>query len=314
MAQRSCIAQLLGVAAATLVACSAPAQDNREALGQAAENAGQFAAALNHYTAAIQATATRSEAEIRLLERAATVAAKVKPVPPLPADAERHFVRGQALVESAKDSDAFMRAADEFRAAVRIAPWLADGYYNAAIVLDKAQRYADAIRYLKLYMLAAPSAKDTAEAQRLIYRIEVRQEDALRARSNQAAAQPAITETTKAHPFQRYVGELRVGEPSNYSIFRGTLTEDRLELVETGYYNASFGGYTPVTWQSRYVLSSSGSAIAGTYFQRGKWTFPVSGSIGPDGNLRLVHKGKFISPNGNALAEQDWNREFRPTP
>ncbi len=156
---------------------------DEETAGQAAEKAGRLREALTNYTTALQATSPGSEAEQRLLERAATISSKVSPLPALPAEAERRLVRGQALVESAMDADAFMRAAAEFRAALRAAPWLADAHYNLGIVLDKAQRFSEAIRSLKLSILAAPNAKEAGEAQRLIYRIEVRQEEAQRAKA-----------------------------------------------------------------------------------------------------------------------------------
>lgn len=169
-----------------LVAISeiASAQSSKEAEGEAAERAGRLREALTNYTTALQATTPGSDAEQRLLERAAAISSKVSPLPALPAEAERRLVRGQVLVESAKDADAFMRAAAEFRAALRAAPWLADAHYNLGIVLDKAQRFSEAIRSLKLSILAAPNAKDAGEAQRLIYRIEVRQEEAQRAKAD----------------------------------------------------------------------------------------------------------------------------------
>ncbi len=168
------------------------AQSSEESAGKVAEQAGKLREALNNYTTALQATSPGSEAEQRLLERAAAISSKVTPLPALPAEAERRLVRGQALVESARDADAFMRAAAEFRAALRAAPWLADAHYNLGIVLDKAQRFSEAIRSLKLSILAAPNAKEAAEAQRLIYRIEVRQEELQRAKA--AAEQKAQAE------------------------------------------------------------------------------------------------------------------------
>jgi len=193
MAQRSCIAQVLW-AAALLAAGSVLAQQDREALGQAAEKAAQYGQALDHYTAALQTATPGSDAEWRLLERAASVSSKVRPLPALPPDAERRFIRGQTAVQGAGSTESFQRAAEEFHAAVRVAPWLADAYYNLGVVLDKAQRYDEAIRALKLYMLAAPSAKDASEAQRLIYQIEFRQEEVQRAKAKSAAVAAARAE------------------------------------------------------------------------------------------------------------------------
>lgn len=105
-------------------AISAPvfSQSSEESAGRAAEQAGKLREALTYYTTALQATSLGSEAEHRLLERAAAISSKVSPLPALPEEAERRFVRGQALVEGARDADAFMRAAAEFRAALRAAP------------------------------------------------------------------------------------------------------------------------------------------------------------------------------------------------
>lgn len=195
MVRPSRIARMVLLAAGTLLSSSGVAQDSdREALGQAAERSGQYSQALAHYTAALQAATPGSDVESRLLERAASVSAKVRPLPPLPPEAERRFVRGQTAVQSARDAEAFQRAAEEFRASLRAAPWLADAYYNLGIVLDKAQRYDEAARALKLYMLAAPTAKDAGEAQRLIYQIEFRQEEAQRAKAKSAAVAAAKAE------------------------------------------------------------------------------------------------------------------------
>lgn len=105
----------------------------------------------------------------------------MRPAPAVPEEAERYLARGMSAVKGAKDEQGYLRAANEFRQALKIAPWLADGYYNLGVVLDKGGKYPEAIRSLKLYVLAAPSAADAKEAKRLVYEIEYRQEEAQRA-------------------------------------------------------------------------------------------------------------------------------------
>jgi Tfp pilus assembly protein PilF len=146
---------------------------NEESLGRQAEQAGNLRQALTHYVEALKAETTDSQ----LRERIIRLAQKIQPPPEVPEDAERHLARGNAAVKGAKDEQGYLRAAEEFRLALRTAPWLADVYFNLGVVLDKAGQYKEAISNLKFYLMAVPNDR---EAKNLIYEIEYRQEEAAR--------------------------------------------------------------------------------------------------------------------------------------
>lgn len=112
----------------------------------------------------------------------------MKKAPAIPEEAERFMARGTAAVRAAKDVNDFKDAAAEFEKATLAAPWLASAYYNLGISQDKAGMYADAIRSLRLYLLASPDAADAKAVRNLIYEIEYRQEKAARKASPEEVA------------------------------------------------------------------------------------------------------------------------------
>jgi len=100
----------------------------------------------------------------------------MRPAPAIPEEAERYMARGAAAVKGAKDTNDFKDAVRELEKATLAAPWLANAYYNLGFAQDKAGLYADAIKNLRLYLLAAPNAADAKKVKELIYEIEYRQE------------------------------------------------------------------------------------------------------------------------------------------
>jgi len=145
---------------------------DEEGLGQTSEQTGKFREALTHYTAALQSAAEGSADDQRLREKIIQVVQKVNPPPAVPEDAKRFLARGRAAVKIAMDEQGFLKAAEESKQALRLAPWLAEGYYNLGLVQDKAGQYADAIRSLKLYLLAAPNAADAQTVKEKVYELD----------------------------------------------------------------------------------------------------------------------------------------------
>lgn len=172
---------------------------DEELLGRQAEQAGNDREALTHYVNALPSVSVDSRKDQELRGKIIGLARKVRPAPAVPEEAERRLARGNAAVKSAADREAFKRAADEFKAALKVAPWLAEGYFNLGVVQDKAGDYPDAIRNLKFYLLSAPDAKDAKEVRNLIYEIEYRQEEAQRAttQSREISAKEKQDETEK---------------------------------------------------------------------------------------------------------------------
>jgi tetratricopeptide (TPR) repeat protein len=148
-----------------------------EQSGEVAEQAGNLRGAFDTYVAAIASLplGASGEAEESLRERIVKLAARLNPRPSLPEDANRHFAYGLAAIDEGKksgDSSNLDEAIDELHQAVRIAPWWPDAYFNLGIVLEMRERYGDATRNLKLYLLAAPNSPDAAAVQQQIYQLE----------------------------------------------------------------------------------------------------------------------------------------------
>ena len=100
----------------------------------------------------------------------------MKPAPAMSEEAQKHLGRGQAAVEIAKTSEDFLLAISEFKKALRLAPWLANAYFNLAVVQEKAGQFNEAMQNYKLYLLAAPSASDAQDVKTRIYGLELKAE------------------------------------------------------------------------------------------------------------------------------------------
>jgi len=138
---------------------------------------------LNQYVADLQ----KNPNDYALREKIIRHVQGMKPAPAIPRDAERFMNRGAAAAKSAKDANDFKDAVAEFEKATLAAPWMANAYYNLGVAQDKAGMYSNAIRSLKLYLVAAPNAPDAKNVEKLIDEIEYRQEKAAKEPSRQAA-------------------------------------------------------------------------------------------------------------------------------
>ena len=158
---------------------------------------------------ALERTAAGTSDEEKLLKDIGALAQQLKTMP-LPKEARRHMARGEAYVEMAKDKEGFKRAAKEFEAAAKAAPWLASAYYNLGIVQDKAGLYSQAMRSLKIYLAIAPDAPDAAEVEKLIFKIEVRKEAVTEQRRK---VEKGAETAKKPTSLQRY-GEINTPPPT----------------------------------------------------------------------------------------------------
>ena len=123
---------------------------------------------LNQYVADLQKTPTDTALREKIIRYVQTM----NPAPPIPEEVERFMARGAAAVKGAKSPDDFKEAATEFEKATRAAPWLAETYYNLGLAQDKAGLHEVALKSLRLYLLAAPSAADAKQVKNLIYEVE----------------------------------------------------------------------------------------------------------------------------------------------
>lgn len=125
-----------------------------------------------------------------LRERVITLAQRIKPAPAIPEEARRYFIRGNALVKEAKTATDADAAIGEYRNSLNVAPWWADPYFNLSRAQEIAQKYDEAIRSLRFYLLTHP--QDARQVQDRLYELEAKQEAAKRKHAEaetQAAAE-----------------------------------------------------------------------------------------------------------------------------
>lgn len=120
--------------------------------------------------------AQAAPADDKLRERIIAAALALKPAPAVPIEARRHMSRAQGAIELAKQPEDMRLAVEELEKALRLAPWWAEAYYNLGVVQDKAGRYGDAVRSLRLYLRTAPGAKDAQDVEMQIAKLEFKAE------------------------------------------------------------------------------------------------------------------------------------------
>lgn len=286
-----------------------------ESDGAAAEKAGKYREALGHYTSALQAAPEGSEKDQQLREKIIEVAAKLKPAPVVPEEVTRFMARGRAAVGAAKDPQGFERAANEFRQALKLAPWLADAYYNLGVVLDKAEKYPEAIQNLKLYLHARRDAPDAKQVQELIYEVEYRQEEAKRTKE-----QALSTQKAKGPDFSSLAGSwwavypkygkrvpTRSGEWTEERIIPKTQTQVR--IVGDSFHATVFVvGWEPMVFDGQFVNGIlSGTAIWTSSADEAAYSgcpqfqkFPFTAEINfNEPSIVLIVKGSYWSSGRN---------------
>ncbi len=154
----------------TIYTASSLAGEEAEAI--TSENAGQLREALSHYVAALQSTPDGSDAEQRLREKIIELAHKLQPPPAIPNKVIQYEGRAEAAVKNAEKSKDYLDAAKEYQKAIRLAPWVGSLYFNLGIVLEKAGKTEEAIKNLKLYLLAVPHAQDARSVKKKIAGLE----------------------------------------------------------------------------------------------------------------------------------------------
>jgi tetratricopeptide (TPR) repeat protein len=141
------------------------------AMARQLEAQGKYAESLPEYAQVLRYAA--SEQEASTLRAAMFAASGRMPTPPeLPDDARRRVVRGETLLKDGM----LDRALVEFNEALRIAPYVPKLYYNTALIYGQLKQYDQAIRQMRLYLLAAPEAPDARAAQDQITKWELQQE------------------------------------------------------------------------------------------------------------------------------------------
>jgi tetratricopeptide (TPR) repeat protein len=148
---------------------------------------GASAEMFEQYVADLQ----KNPGDKALREKIIKTAQTMKPAPAVPEDAERNMARGVVFFTKATDNAGYHKAIVEFEAATNSAPWLDKAYYNLGVAQEKAGLFKEAIKSLKLYLLADPNAKNAREVRNQIYMLEANVEEAQTPPSPAAPAAPA---------------------------------------------------------------------------------------------------------------------------
>ena len=85
---------------------------------------------------------------------------------------QREMTFGETAVEFAKGKEDYLKAAQEFEAAVQKAPQCAAAQFNLGVTLEKAEHYLAANKAYETYVNLAPKAEDFEQVMKKIYRLE----------------------------------------------------------------------------------------------------------------------------------------------
>lgn len=224
---------------------------------QAAEKAGQYARALQLYTAALEKTPEGTPEELDLFRRAIGVSSKIRPAPAPPAATVRFEGRAEAAAKGAQSPADFAMAAGEFRKAARAAPWVAAYHFNMGVTLEKAGQFAAAKDAFETYLLAAPAAPDARDVAKRIAGLEFQMEQAGRAKSEQAGK---AAETEKKRADQTARVQALAGDwigSTGFTKYRIVVASPKFEIVQVAY--CPFGDCAN-GWRSSSVKTFVGEA------------------------------------------------------
>jgi tetratricopeptide (TPR) repeat protein len=122
------------------------------------ETKGQYKEALLELSEALK---TADDAEAPAIRDSIFGLVRKRPsLSELPEDARKHALKGEMLIKEG----GFEQAGTEIQAAIHIAPYAAQLYYNSALIQAQLKRYPEAIRQMKLYLQAVPDAPDARAA------------------------------------------------------------------------------------------------------------------------------------------------------
>ena len=142
-----------------------------------------------------------------LREKIIKLAPEVKPAPTISKEASRSFVMAGTFQQTAKSPEDFGMAINAYMAALALAPWWGDAYYNLSVSLESAGRYAEAKKALMHYLLGKPA--DAEQAEDRLYALEAR--EAVAAKELVRKAQEKVKKAKTLIVPGVSVGEIRVG-------------------------------------------------------------------------------------------------------
>jgi hypothetical protein len=129
------------------------------------------------------------------------LALTLNPKPSTPDLAWEASGKGGFLLENGKEQSDFVAGAAAFGQASLLAPWVPDFYFNQGVLLERAERYPEAIKVFRWYVMAAPGGDDRTDVLVRIGRLQAMAEK----RERESAAKPdaqrlAATPETERRP------------------------------------------------------------------------------------------------------------------
>lgn len=140
---------------------------------------------LTQYISALQKNPNDAALREKIIRHVQTMS----PAPAIPEEARRHYVMAKTLFDGAKRVEDFNDPITEFKGALLVAPWWAEANRDIGLALEAAQRYDEAITYIRLYMVTNPGNERARAAQDEIYKIEAKKRLADKAASEKVAEQ-----------------------------------------------------------------------------------------------------------------------------
>ena len=129
--------------------------------------------------------------------------------PSTPDEAWEASGKGGFLLENGKGPSDFDAGAAAFGRASLFAPWVPDFYFNQGVMLERAERYQEAIKAFRWYVMAAPGGDDRTDVLVRIGRLQAIAEK----REQEAGAKPEPQQLAAAPEAERRHVETEATEP-----------------------------------------------------------------------------------------------------
>jgi hypothetical protein len=140
-------------------------------------------------------------------ERVAQQSALMDTLPPIPEEARKHFIMGEAIAKKAASTNDFLQAAQEFHQANTNAPWLGRAWLDMGVCREAAGQYDYALHCVKIYQMFKLSNDDARDAQDKLYQIQAEKDLAVKhAADEQAKAQEEARAKEQAQT-QAFIGK-----------------------------------------------------------------------------------------------------------
>ena len=114
---------------------------------------------LTHYLEQLQQNPGDDELRSKII----ALALSINPKPPTPDLAWEASGKGGFLLENGKTVSDFVSGAAAFGQAALLAPWVPDFYFNEGVLLERAERYQEAIKAFRWYVTVAPGSDDRTD-------------------------------------------------------------------------------------------------------------------------------------------------------